>query len=55
MEGSCPADGHPDLVSAYCAEIGFIAVLHILLTICKYYKLMSGSFLVIAIAALPSS
>jgi phosphoribosyl-AMP cyclohydrolase len=42
--GAGPVDGHPDLTNAYRAELGgFVAILHIVLSLCQYHKSFEGS------------
>ncbi len=40
-------DGHPDFTSAYRAELGgFIAILHIILSVCTYHQLSGGTVII---------
>ena len=44
-QGSGPADGHPDLMSSYRAELGgLIAILYTIYRICQYQQVTSGKF-----------
>jgi hypothetical protein len=43
-KGAGPVDGHSELNSTICAELGgIVALLHVLLCICKYHNLTTGN------------
>jgi hypothetical protein len=45
--GAGPVDGHRNLTSAYRAELGgFVAILHILISICTFHQTTGGSIII---------
>ncbi len=46
-KGAGPVDGHKDLSSTHRAELGgFVAILHILITICTFHSITDGNIII---------